>query len=935
MTGQRPSSTNRHAAPHLASFDALLIDAGIQPKQFFRILKKDLAGTPDPLRAVNNLHRFLSAGFATSILRDFLRHPVLQTIALEIFAQSQYLADILVRDPELFRWLTATAVLKSEKSRETFRDEARAAVEPFSRADRKLDALKRFHRREILRIGCRDVLQEADVVVVTRELSGLADSIIGAVLEIGWHDLQARTGVSFENTLSVIGLGKLGGGELNFSSDIDLLFLYEADGEFEGGYERIRTFHEFYNRLAEFVVRKLTEFTDEGSLYRVDMRLRPEGRSGPLALSIPASIGYYEARGETWERQMLVKARLSAGNARTADRWLEAIRPFVYPRTFLRNPLEELSDMKARIEARIDSEGNVKLGEGGIRDVEFIAQGLQLLNGGVDERLRERNSLLALAELGRARKLRKPDVTALSEAYKFLRTVEHRLQLLHGTQTHMLPEDESETALLARRLGFRSSRAFTRVLRSHRRAVRAVFQAVLRPRVRRRPTTGGGRDTAPKFIDPPTGKKHVQTILDALQGSGEERRDVHAILAGTRAPDWCAESLAIIAESPHVRRAFAQAWKNRELAELLATVGTKSRATIALMVREPVLFETLVGLPEEWFSEEWGWRFLREHDLQRFHAFNEQKTVVRFLAGSLALPDMVRKLSDLADELLLAAAGATPGFPDGALMALGKLGGREITVRSDLDLVYVYDIRRQKPAEAEQIVKDFTAFCRAHGVHETDFQLRPEGKNAPMAVDIDYYRTYLRERAALWERQAHVKARIVFGAPDLAATLHELHMEFLFERPLAGGWKSEIRAMKERVEAERSPGGLSGRNFKTAAGGLMDLEFAVQALQLEHGREVPDLRARGTLDALRSCMEMGILGRREGEAAVRNLLTLRSLETFIKLNSERVDLVLPEDPRRLQALASAMGLSTSTALVRLLERTASSNRAFFDKILQD
>ncbi|MBI4418950.1 MAG: hypothetical protein HY563_09235, partial [Ignavibacteriales bacterium] len=349
MAAQRRSASRVAITPRLASFETLVINAGIPPGRFFKTLRRDLGGTADPLRAANNFHRFLSAGFSSSILRDFQQHAVLQRTALDVFAQSQYLADILVRDPELFRWLTTTPALKSEKTREAFLNEALAAISLFSRPDRKLDAVKRFHRREILRIGARDILKEADVVTVTRELSGLAASIVEAVLEIGWRDLCARTGAAFGNALAVIGLGKLGGEELNFSSDIDLLFVYEEDGEFEAPQERIRTFHEFYNRLAEFVVRKLTEVAGEGSLYRVDMRLRPEGRSGPLAISQAASLHYYETRGETWERQMLVKARPIAGNRRTAAQWLDAIRPFVYPRTFLRSPLEELGDMKTRI----------------------------------------------------------------------------------------------------------------------------------------------------------------------------------------------------------------------------------------------------------------------------------------------------------------------------------------------------------------------------------------------------------------------------------------------------------------------------------------------------------------------------------------------------------------------------------------------------------
>ena len=274
---ERPLSS---PARHLERFETLVVNAGVNPDEFLRRLKKDLASTPDPLRASNNLHRFLSTGFASSIIQDLGRHPVLRQIALEVFAQSQYLADILVRDPELFRWLTTTTALQTAKSRSELLAEALGAVQLFSRMEKKLDALRRFHRRETLRVGAREILKEADVTTIVGELSALADAVVEAVLQIGRQDLATRTGATFRNTLCVIGLGKLGGEELNFSSDIDLLFVYDSDGEFEAPQERIRTFHEYYNRLAEFIVRKLTEFGGEGHLYRVDMRLRPEGNAG-------------------------------------------------------------------------------------------------------------------------------------------------------------------------------------------------------------------------------------------------------------------------------------------------------------------------------------------------------------------------------------------------------------------------------------------------------------------------------------------------------------------------------------------------------------------------------------------------------------------------------------------------------------------------------
>ncbi|MEP0823033.1 MAG: hypothetical protein HRF44_09290 [Ignavibacterium sp.] len=934
MRAQRKSAAKKTVRPHLASFDTLVMTAGIPPDGFFKTLRKDLARTADPLRAVNNLHRFLSAGFTTSILYDFQRHPVLQHIALELFSQSQYLADILVRDPELFRWLTATPALKQTKEPGEYRKEALAALEPFSRTDRKLDALRRFHRREILRIGARDVLKEAGVETVTRELSGLADAVVGAVLDLGWQELTKQTGAAFTNTLAVIGLGKLGGEELNFSSDIDLLFVFENDGDFDAPHQRIRTFHEFYNRLAEFVVRRLTEFTGEGSLYRVDMRLRPEGRSGSLAISIPASLQYYETRGETWERQMLVKARPVAGSPDTARRWLEALRPFVYPRTFLRSPLEELSDMKTRIEARTDI-ANVKLGEGGIRDIEFVVQGLQLLKAGEDESLRERNTLEALQALATANVLQSKDATTLADAYRFLRLVEHRLQLLHGMQTHVLPQTEAEKEFLARRLGFPSARSFLKSLTSHRKNVRAIFEAIIRPR---RKTVGGiarrhGRIV--RFLEKETAEDRITLIVRMFPGSQatERRRELVRVLAETRAPDWALESLALLSQAAPLRRAFTQAWSNKELLTLLARVGARSRATAGLLAREPLFFETLVGSPEEVFASQWSWQFLRPYDAEKFCSYNEHKLFIRFIMDQADIAETMSRISLLAEDLLHETADAIEGFSEGVLLAMGKLGGREITAGSDLDLVFLYDSRTIEPPAAEKIVKAFLGHARSRKIREIDFRLRPEGHNAPLAVDVRYYREYLRTRASLWERQSLLKARILFGNPLVGREIRSIIDDALFGMRLSSGWVEEMRSMRARIESERSSSHPLG-DLKTGKGGLMDLEFGVQLLQLRFGKGHPSICAQNTQEALKAMEGIGLIAPSEVSVMKDHLFLLRTLETIIRLNADSNDFVLPGDEIRMQALAAALGLGTPTVLLKKVKAIQRQNRAFFDRILR-
>lgn len=936
MSAQQRSSSSGRPTPKLKSFETLLINAGISPRPFLKILKEDLVRTPDPLRAANNLHRFLSTGFSSAVLHDFQRHPVLRHVALELFAQSQYLADILVRDPELFHWLTASSALKVSKAPSEFLQDALSSAQLFSRQERKLDALKRFHRREMLRIGARDVLKEADVVTVTAELSALADAIVETVVQIGMQELSVRTGAQFRNSMVVIGLGKLGGRELNFSSDIDLLFLYDKDGEFDAPQERMRTFHEFYNRLAEFVIRKLTEYTNEGFLYRVDMRLRPEGGAGSLALSRSASMQYYEIRGQTWERQMLVKARPIAGALETGWTWLEDLRPFVYQKTHLQSPLEELSAMKTLIESRVDTRHNLKLGEGGIRDVEFIVQGLQLLNGGEHERLREPNTLKTLEILEEHGKLPKEYARTLAEAYRFLRTAEHRLQLLHGVQTHSIPAVQAEKELLARRLGFSSASAFARVVDKQRKTVRGIFEELFRkPGIKKRKERAGPNGKGLPYLDPERASTDLESLFTtapALTDMGR-RRIVLELIGKTGAPDWTLGSLAIIARAVPIRRAFAQIWNNDDLIRLVVMVSARSRSHAEFLAREPLMFETLISQPNEFFRLGPGWAFLKEHDITRYEAYNNNKFLVPLLTGEKTCAESFEELSDLAESLLISIGSQHPLFNRVCLLALGKMGGKEITVGSDLDLILLYNRDRISASDAEEVAKSLLRSFEELRLREIDFRLRPEGKNAPLAVEVGYYRDYLDDRASLWERQSLVKARILCGEPDISAEVASMIEKSVYGDGMKSGWTEELREMRERMVTQRSRN-QEFVNLKTGHGGLLDLEFSLQALQLRFGREHPAIRGQNSFHVLQTLSSVKSVKGTLVQTMKRNLVFLRTLETFTRLNSDSAAFLMPSDPARLQALAAAMGRASGSSLLKQLAVRRQRNREIFTRVLE-
>ncbi|HEY6952400.1 MAG TPA: hypothetical protein VI758_08320, partial [Bacteroidota bacterium] len=777
MTSTATKNERVHETEQSAKLDLLqaeVVKAGIPPSEFLPHFKKRLAATPDPRRALNNFLRFITSGFTSALLHEVHSQPVLLEIALTLFGHSQYLADILVRSPELFHWLTTTNALLVPRNTDDFRNDARAAVALFERIDKKFDALKRFQRREILRISARDILKEADLATVTRELSGLADSIVDAAVSIGLEDLTKRLNAQLQSTFAVVGLGKLGGEELNFSSDIDLMFVYGEDGEIDFGAERIHSYHEYYCRVAEFVVKRLSEHTNEGHLYRIDMRLRPDGASGPLAMSRAAYMNYYESRGELWERQMLLKARIIGGNREIGERFLEDLRPFVSPSTVLRNPLEEIRSIKTRIESNLHGELNVKLSKGGIRDVEFVVQALQLMRHDGREGWNEGNTLKAIAKLQSVSLLSNQEARHLRNGYEFLREVEHRLQLLHGTQTHELPVGREELNMLAKRMGFKTPTAFETKLAQTQKQIRRIYDSVFESK----PVNQGGSKTLRhlsredierlvlrhQFIDP----KEAVKILEIMRfeippmNNPEIFRMLFGCLRRTGAPDWALRNLQLLSTSRAFLKSADQIMSNSRSLELLVKICARSRRTAGQMAAEPLFFESFLGRAEDFFRPGIEWGFLLQSDPLRFRLFNEDKTIISFLAGESTIGDCAREFSMIADAIvhnvLNGIVGRYPNLRNRfCLVGLGKYGGEEIFAGSDLDVLVLH--RRSGDTdvvnEAETAAMEFiAAFSSDRGkLYDVDLRLRPEGKNAPLATDISFYEKYLEDRADEWEKQ--------------------------------------------------------------------------------------------------------------------------------------------------------------------------------------
>jgi glutamate-ammonia-ligase adenylyltransferase len=452
---------------------AQLLPDHVQATLWLPIIAKQASASFDPDRALNNWERFFRAVPSIDDSLELLRaSPRLSSLLSTLFGGSQYLTDMVLQDPSIVEWLESEGHFYTPRTKEELVDDLTNWLEHGVSLDDQFRLLRRFRKREMVRIGLRDLTRQGDLVETTEDLSNLADVCLSGAYDVCFQELAARYGRPMglddrgqpqPSEFAILALGKLGGQELNFSSDIDLMFLYTCDGETstppDGPTTTRITNHEFYTRLGRLLLKAIHEITADGNVYRVDLRLRPDGRGGPIVNSLAQLEVYYESWGKTWERQMLLKARTVAGSAKLGREFLRLMRPFIFRKYLDAAALQEIKQIKEQIDRSLEQQRgrgiNIKLGRGGIREIEFVAQCFQLVFGGQDSWLQERHSLRALHRISERGFLTYEEYSDLARAYIFFRELEHRIQMAYGRQTHELPTDVDELATLARKMGLR------------------------------------------------------------------------------------------------------------------------------------------------------------------------------------------------------------------------------------------------------------------------------------------------------------------------------------------------------------------------------------------------------------------------------------------------------------------------------------------------
>ncbi|MCW5804541.1 MAG: bifunctional [glutamate--ammonia ligase]-adenylyl-L-tyrosine phosphorylase/[glutamate--ammonia-ligase] adenylyltransferase [Deltaproteobacteria bacterium] len=963
----------------------------------------DLAlGAPDEADARRRAERLFEAAAGAGV--DLLHLEGLdeagERIARLACRSAPYLATLLTRDPHRLVRVAADPYLRREKPREILVAEVAAAVDAVRSAHELRAALRRVRADELVRLGVRELERGLDTEV-GRELARLADACFDAAIRFHGAELSARYGVpryvdddgsEREATLAVIGMGKLGGEELNFSSDVDVIYVYSSDRGEVGDL----SLHEYFAKLCTQVTAALSEVTEDDTVFRVDLRLRPEGAKGAIANSLAQIERYYETFGRPWERQAWLKARPSAGDPALGREIMAMLRPFVFPRLVAPTVIDDVRDLNRRIKRELvrprgkkeqpaDAGFDLKNGEGGIREVEFFVQALQLIHAGHRPSLRVRGTLAALDALLFAGLVTDDEHLALWRAYRWMRHAEHVLQLEGGLQTQIVPEDDARRVTLARRLGYASDVAFAIALVKHTAAVQRLFAtlgddqpdenvdvaAILRGELSDEEeaeafTRLGFEDVTAARAELARARRNQGSPLSPSATTRQQRigAQLLAELAASADPDQALRFLGdlmarrgaawsvwrLLDETPAIARLLgsilgASAYLARmlvdtpELIDLLVELGLTAPQRTVLQIATDLAgrLPARVGAPGD---EEDVWSAIAE--VKNGHVL---RVGLADFAGALDPLAVCAELTNIADACVGQALAIVERQlaeryprPQGrlAVLGMGKLGGRELGYAADLDVIFVFESADEDDVAhysrvAQRLLNALRQRTPRGRLYEVDTRLRPSGSQGLLVTSLAGWRRYHTEQARMWERQALTKLRPVAGDAALGAQVARLADETMYGAPPPESAiiAREIATMKQRIERELG----SRSDFKLGPGGIMDVEFAAQYLQLVYGHAHRELRVTSTAAALRAAAGLGIAPARELELLEQGYRFLRGIEHRLRVVHDQPIHRLPETRRELDKLARRSGFPDGAVLLTHVERWQRDIRAAYAQLL--
>jgi [glutamine synthetase] adenylyltransferase / [glutamine synthetase]-adenylyl-L-tyrosine phosphorylase len=821
--------------------------------------------------------------------RELLERPEVFPAAARLLGFSTAAADFFVAHPEELASLGDVRL----RSAAELEGEAAAAVEALG----SKPGLRRFRRRASYRVAARD-LGGGYVVEVMEELSAIAEACLSA-------GLRAVDG----GDLAVIAMGKLGGRELNYSSDVDVLFVHGRTGaEEQAGAVK----------AASALIDLLSEATADGLALRVDPNLRPEGRAGPLSRSLDSMLEYYERHAETWERQALLKARPAAGDLELGRAFVDGVGPFVYPESLAPTAIDDVRATKVRIEEHVRARGKeaveLKRGWGGIRDVEFAVQLLQLVHGRRHPSLRRTGTLPTLAQMAEEGFVAKSDAEALADSYRFLRRLEHRLQMARDLQTHELPTDRAALGPLARSMALFDAAALLAEHQRHTSTVRGLHERLFyRPLMEAfagptAPSPGVDRTATEEllgglgFRDPRSAYESLARVVEPSTRLGKVLAGLFPVIAPQLAfaavPDRALVRFERAVDGLRHDEALAEALLDRpDAARRLAALVALSSVFSDALVAQPSLVRALFELPAP------------ERPL---FPVSQDAELLRVAGGyasrELEVPEVGRRLATVADQAFaVALAAEAPPVPM-AVIGMGKLGGEELSFASDLDVMFVYEGEGRGDFEmANRAAERILRAVREAG-WEADADLRPEGRSGPLVRSMASYLEYWERWAETWEFQALLRARFVAGDELLGRRFVSNATDFAYPESLTFEQVAAIRRMRVRIEEERvRPAEARRFHFKLGYGSLADVQFAVELSLMRDGFAQPSVRRTNTLEALETLAAHRLLEDSVAVSLGDAYTFLTDIKCMLELERRVRAEALPSTPEAISSLGRALG----------------------------
>jgi len=933
------------------------------PKNVGDSIPSLLADVPDPDSALNLFER-LTDDANEELFRCFEKHRPLVHYALILFGYSQYLGETLLHNTDLLPTLLREENLDRSHSRESFR-EAFARFQSRSFETDIASLLARFKRREYIRIVLRDVLGLATISETTGEISALSDVLIEEALQscastlhakYGFPEHKDNQGRRAKTAFTVLALGKLGGNELNYSSDIDLMFIY---GDGEGLSDAPITNREYFVKLAQQVTDVLSRVTKEGFVFRIDLRLRPQGREGESAIALSQALRYYVDAAHDWERQAMIKLRYCAGDVALARQFIRKVQESVYTEHVNFPAIETAVQTRDRIldrrkmarQAGLD----VKLDRGGIRDIEFLVQCLQRVYGGKEKWLRSGGTLFSLQKLHDKQHITGSDFHQLTTTYEFLRTVEHRLQLRRDQQTHRLPTSPEDLAVLAHSLRDETITATNVVeaITGRMHVVAAIYDRIIHQQ-QQQTEQDASEDFELRTLDLSFGR--VQSDLQILHRLAAENSPLHPIAART---DF----------DPHVRRnlfrflsstftsgeRYASVARNPELVERALQLLRLSEFLTDILVRHPEDVANLADLRQSSSRHQSATLFTPDDPIRSSHSDllvkyltskevppAEKLMLLRrrfrhrmFLSGARDVYEarpVFASYSDTtvaAEEAILAAFSMTRS-KEVAVMALGRLGTREFDILSDADLLFV---RRPEVSSAdatrvaEELMHALSAYTSEGTVLAVDVRLRPHGNDGELTATPDQLHSYFNHEAQPWEALTYTKLRFIAGdeqlAADALAALDTGYQRFRSSANLA----ASVREMRAKLE-EADP----VTNIKTGPGGIYDIDFAIAYLLIRHGIRTAEGNTRQRLQRLGQARAVSP---NDLQTLLDALEFWRALEHVTRLATGRPQRSIPVGEHARRSVEELMArISPSGNLDMVASSTRAAVRSIFEKLVE-